>query len=157
MSKFKTIRHMETVRNYINAVILKLMERGEQHDQAKLQSPEVEIFDIYTPMLRATTYRSKEYEQCIKDMKLAVDHHNAIYSHHPEHFKNGIRGMDLLDLIEMMCDWKSASMRHADGDIKKSVIINQERFGYSDDLKEILLNTVREIEGWDVKHFANES
>jgi hypothetical protein len=42
-------------------------------------------------------------------------------------------------------DWKAATLRHADGDILKSIEINQKRFGYSDDLKEIFKNTVKEM------------
>lgn len=57
----------------------------------------------------------------------------------------GIRGMSLLDIIEMLCDWKAATMRHADGDLAKSIEINQKRFGYSDELKVILQNTAREL------------
>ena len=49
--------------------------------------------------------------------------------------------MNLIDLLEMICDWKASSERHADGDIFKSIEINQKRFGYSDDLKNILMNT----------------
>ena len=48
----------------------------------------------------------------------------------------------LIDLIEMICDWKAASERHADGNVYKSIEINQERFGYSDELKNIFNNTV---------------
>lgn len=58
----------------------------------------------------------------------------------------GIRGMSLLDLIEMLCDWKAATLRHNDGDIRKSIEINQKRFGYSDELKAIFLNTLGLIE-----------
>lgn len=50
--------------------------------------------------------------------------------------------MSKIDLLEMLCDWKAATLRHNDGDIRKSVEINQERFGYSDELKQILLNTL---------------
>ena len=50
--------------------------------------------------------------------------------------------MNLIDIIEMLCDWEAATLRHADGDIKKSIEINQERFRYSDELKAIFLNTV---------------
>ena len=42
----------------------------------------------------------------------------------------------------MICDWKASSERHENGDIYKSIEINQKRFGYSDDLKSILKNTV---------------
>lgn len=105
-------------------------------------------------------------------MKPAIDRHNAVNSHHPEHhgylecngcFKRwpkdyggscdvcgygqftlrpNVAGMSLLDLIEMICDWKAATLRHNDGDIPRSIEINQERFGYSDELKQIFLNTL---------------
>lgn len=68
-------------------------------------------------------------------------------SHHPEFYENGICGMNLLDLVEMLCDWKAATLRHNDGDIRRSIEINQKRFGYSDELKQILLNTLQFIEG----------
>ena len=51
--------------------------------------------------------------------------------------------MNLVDLIEMLCDWKAATMRHNDGDIMKSIEINQERFGYGDEIKQIMINTVK--------------
>lgn len=66
----------------------------------------------------------------------------------PETHK-GLHGMSLLDLVEMLCDWKAATLRHADGDIRRSIEINQKRFGYSDELKQIFLNTLPVIEGTD--------
>jgi len=60
--------------------------------------------------------------------------------------EKGILGMSLLDLVEMLCDWKAATLRHNDGDIRKSIEINQKRFGYSDELKAIFLNTLPLIE-----------
>lgn len=60
--------------------------------------------------------------------------------------ERGICGMTLLDLVEMICDWRAATMRHADGDIRRSIEINQKRFGYSDELRQIFLNTLSEIE-----------
>ena len=43
--------------------------------------------------------------------------------------------LNLLDLIELFCDWKASTLRHNDGNIKKSIEINQNRFGYDDILK----------------------
>ena len=57
-------------------------------------------------------------------------------------FENGMKDMNLIDLLEMICDWKASSERHADGDVYKSIEINQKRFGYSDDVKALLKNTV---------------
>lgn len=156
-SKFKTMRHIETVRNYLNAMAHGLMLRGENHDQSKLAPPEVEIFEEYTPKLRDCTYGSDEYRSFLAGMKPALDHHNEVNRHHPEHFDNGVHGMNLIDLLEMLCDWKAATMRHNDGDIRRSLEINAERFGYGPELKGILLNTVEMIEGLPVEHHANQS
>lgn len=106
---------------------------------------EKEIFDQFTPLLKNSTYGSEEYKKFLTEMKVGLDHHYENNSHHPEHFDNGIQGMSLFDLLEMLCDWKAATMRHADGDIHKSIEINQKRFGYSDELKKIFLNTLYEL------------
>lgn len=156
-NKFKTMRHIETVRNYLNAVIRVLMTRAEHHDQSKLEPPEVQIFEEYTPKLHDCTYGSDEYRAFLAEMKPAIDHHNEANRHHPEHFVNGIRGMNLIDLLEMLCDWKSATMRHNNGDILKSLEINAKRFGYGTELYHILLNTVELIERLNVYHKAEES
>jgi len=44
-------------------------------------------------------------------MKPALEHHYALYRHHPEHFQNGIDDMNLIDLVEMFADWKASSER----------------------------------------------
>ena len=88
------------------------------------------------------TYGSEEYKSYLNGLKPALDRHYFNNRHHPEHFDNGIQGMNLIDILEMICDWKASSERHENGDIYKSIEINQKRFGYSDDLKSILKNTV---------------
>jgi hypothetical protein len=155
--RFKTMRHIETVRNYLGAAIRELVCRQEQHDQSKLADPERELFDEYTDKLRATTYGSDEYKEMLKGLGVALDHHYANNRHHPEHFKAGYREMTLIDLIEMLADWKSAGLRHHDGDIFKSIEINQKRFGYSDEIKEIFMNTARWLNDQPVFHKAEES
>lgn len=60
----------------------------------------------------------------------------------------GITGMTLLDLVEMFCDWKAATERHADGSITKSIRINKDRFHITPQLTEILENTRKEM-GWE--------
>jgi hypothetical protein len=145
-SRDDTRDHIAEVRRRLDRVIADMQRRHREHDRSKLESPEVEAFDEYTPKLKATTYGSDEYRSYLGAMKPALDHHYAENSHHPEHYPDGIRGMSLLDLIEMLCDWKAATLRHADGDIRRSVEINQARFGYSDELKAILLNTLPLIE-----------
>lgn len=194
-SKFKTLRHVETVRNYLNTCIKNILDRQEKinelnintldidelkhieathkyfnkcirditdrqerHDQSKLEKLEVETFEVYTPKLKSATYLSPEYNQFLKEMKPALDNHYKVNkSHHPEGNERGIRGMDLLDLVEMIVDWKASGLRMKDGDIFKSIEMNQKRFGYSDELKDIFNNTAKFLNSQNTFHKANES
>ena len=78
-------------------------------------------------------------------MKLGIDHHYSVSRHHPQYFADSIDGMNLIDLIEMLVDWKAAGERHKDKptDIFRSIEINsdEEHFNISPQLKQILLNT----------------
>ena len=138
-----TIKHIEKVRKYIKLFMDKLAIRGVEHDRLKLESPEVEIFTEYTPKLAQSTYGSEEYNEFLKEMNIALQHHYANYRHHPEHFTKGINDMNLVDIVEMLCDWKAASERHNDGNLLKSIEINAQRFGYDDQLKQIFINTAK--------------
>jgi hypothetical protein len=148
-SRPDTEKHVAEVRKRLGWVIDDLKIRSRDHDLSKFESPEREIFDEMTPKLAATTYGSDEYKGYLAEMKVALDHHYAANSHHPEHYPDGIRGMSLYDIVEMLCDWKAATLRHDDGDIRKSIEINQKRFGYSDELKQILLNSIALVGGVD--------
>ena len=145
-SRPDTLKHRRVVRDNINTIIVELVSRSLEHDESKLHEPELSCFNIYTPKLKGTTYGSDEYRQNMSEMREAIDHHDAHNRHHPEHFHDGIKGMNLIDLTEMFCDWVAATKRHDDGDIRRSIKHNQERFGYSDDVKAILLNTVLALE-----------
>lgn len=122
-------------------VVADLVKRACKHDHSKLLPPELETFDRCTARLAGLSYNSPEYKACLAEMKPALDHHYRRNDHHPEHFGGGIGAMNLLQLLELVCDWKAASERHADGSIFRSIEQNQQRFGYSDELKKILTAT----------------
>ena len=140
-SRNDTMLHVMSVKKKLSKVIEELSQRQIGHDQSKLNEPEKPIFDEYTPKLKNTTYGSDEYNQYLKEMQVALKHHYANNRHHPEHFEDGIEGMNLIDIIEMFCDWLAATERHNDGDIFNSIIHNQNRFGYNDQLKSVFINT----------------
>lgn len=143
-SRKDTQEHIMKVGELLTKLQVKLEDRKRLHDHSKLKEPEKAIFDEFTPKLKDCTYGSDEYKGYLESMKIALDHHYTENRHHPEHFENGIQDMNIVDICEMIADWKAASLRHADGDIMKSIEINQKRFGYSDELKSILINTVKQ-------------
>lgn len=142
-----TLKHIEMVRKFLDEVISLLDERWTKHDLSKLEEPEKSVYDEFTPLLRDLTYGSDEYRETVRKMGVGVQHHYEVNDHHPEHYPNGINGMSLSAVVEMLCDWKAASMRHVDGDFHKSLEINRKRFGISEQLFEIMKNTVRDL-GW---------
>lgn len=144
-STHDTNNHILRVAYHAEGVANIIRRRCMNHDASKLESPEKEIFDEFTPKLKDSTYGSDEYKGFLAAMKPALDHHYQENRHHPEHFENGVDGMTLIDLVEMLCDWKAASERHADGDIFKSIDINRKRFNLSDQMYSVLMNTAKEL------------
>jgi len=55
--------------------------------------------------------------------------------------------MTLVDLVEMLADWKAATERSDTGDLRKSLEIQRESFGLSNQLVMILRNTAEHF-GW---------
>lgn len=156
--RFKTMRHIETVRNCLNACVKALLHRAEQHDQSKLQNPEREMFDKWTEKLRGSTYGSPEYKAMTIEMrKEALQHHYDNNRHHPEFHKNGINDMNLIDIVEMFCDWYAAGKRHADGDIYKSIAVQTEKLNLDPMMVKILQNTADWIRSAEIFHHAEES
>lgn len=145
----ETKLHIEKVRNNLYKIMAKLARRAEVHDQSKLCSPEVEYFDKLTGTMKDVVYGSPEYKAALREIKPAIEHHYKNNSHHPEYYPDGIYGMSLLDLLEMLADWLAATerMKPGTGSLEASFTHNIPRFAISPDLEKILKNTAREL-GW---------
>lgn len=147
-----TMTHIRTVQGKIGIVIDQLYRRAVGHDKSKLEAPEKATFDEMTPKLKGSTYGSEKYKRFLEKMRPALRHHYYHNRHHPEHFdihmETGFTGisaifhMNLIDLIEMFCDWAAAVERHDDGDLRKSIAINAERFHLDAQLVALMKNTV---------------
>lgn len=138
----ETLEHKRQVSHYMNLVIKELIDRAEKHDNTKMEADEVEYFDEFTTKLKDSKYGSPEYMEFLENLKPALDHHYGRYRHHPEHFKNGMKDMNLIDLTELLIDWWASTLRHSNGDINKSIEINSERFKYGEEIKNLFHNTI---------------
>jgi hypothetical protein len=124
------------------------MRRAVRHDLSKTQTPEVEAFDVATPKLAGLVYGTQAYADSLAELGPALTHHYANNPHHPEAHEHGINGMTLIDLLEMIADWKASTERMGGtGDLRRSVEINMDRFGINPQLAQVLLNTAEHF-GW---------
>lgn len=146
-SRADTLIHSQRVGELLAEMIKGLLDRTWCHDRSKTELPEQAIFDKHTPRLAGLTYGTEEYQASLEEIRPALEHHYAVNRHHPEHWPEGIRGMTLVDVAEMLADWKAATERVKDGNLEESLTINQERFSMSADLTRILRNTA-EAFGW---------
>lgn len=145
-----TLDHIEKVRARLMIVIDELRARAAVHDASKLRPPEKEAYDGLTQDMKASTapYGSEEYRTIIRKYKPAVDHHVTTSRHHPEFFgEAGVNGMTLIDVVEMVCDWKAASLRGngTEASFAASIGKNFERYGIGEQLAAIFENTRKEL------------
>jgi hypothetical protein len=140
-----TLCHIRRVQQLLGVMARDLMHRGEVHDDSKLGPEEKPLFDKMTPLLKSLTYGSDEYKASLEKLGVALKHHYAMNSHHPEHYENGVAGMNLLDVVEMLCDWKAASERTKDGNFQRSIDLGIERFKIEPQLASILRNSMSAI------------
>lgn len=110
-----TLMHIAKVQMRLAEIHGHLEARGSVHDASKLEEPEKSGFDVLTFKLANLTYGTDEYRAALAEGKPTIEHHYAVNTHHPEHWPDGIAGMSLLDIVEMLCDWKAASERTKQG------------------------------------------
>lgn len=110
--------HREYLRLGLQAIAQNLERRGTAHDLSKLMADEFEAFARINRAAREHPYGSPEYRAGLKAEAETVALHYKRNTHHPEHheveswaqdqgfFKAEMMGF--LDIIEMVCDWRSA-------------------------------------------------
>lgn len=142
-----TLEHIDLVRTFLQQIINALFKRAALHDASKLEEPEKTLYDTYKPKIQEVEsefgYGSPQYEAMVKELGEAFQVHFSKNRHHPEYHPNGINDMTLIDLVEMLCDWKAAASRYGKS---PNMEANKKRFGVSDQLDQILRNTLREMD-----------
>ena len=140
---FDVMKHRRDVEYWMRDFADMLTGRASVHDASKLEPEEKPVFDEYTPKLKAVEFGSPEYKAALAAMGEGLRRHYARNSHHPEHYPNGVNGMTLYDLIEMVCDWIAAATAKG-----KPIDLNYltQRFGIAPQLVSIIVNTLRDID-----------
>lgn len=124
---------------------LSLIKKAIFHDMSKYRWSEAKYFAQTIFDLKNSTYGSEEYKELLAIIKPAIDLHYSKNRHHPEFHDLDFSKMTFEDEIEMIADWNSACKRHKNGNIYKSIEINQKRFGFNDSKKDLYILIVKII------------
>lgn len=141
-----TIAHIKAVQGFLSDIIAALDLRLSAHDESKLREPELSGYAGLSEALKGLAYGTPEHRAAFAPFKPIIKHHYLHNDHHPEHFQNGINDMDLLQIIEMLADWKAASTRHS-ASLTETIGTTIERFGISEQFALIIRNTIDAM-GW---------
>lgn len=141
-----TIDHIREVQLCLAQMIDDLQNRSLAHDKSKLMPPELDGYAGLSDAVKGLKYGTDEYRAAFAPFNVIIKHHYGANDHHPEHFQAGINDMDLLQIVEMICDWKAASTRNSES-LTPSLEANFKRFGIDEQLALIIRNTVTVL-GW---------
>jgi hypothetical protein len=140
-SRADSLAHIHQVRDNIDVFVAEMLRRGRVHDASKFSDVEKPRLDEVLPLLQGVAYGSPAWEEVINRAAPALAHHFRHNSHHPEHHGNaGIAGMDLFDVVEMVCDWMAAARRNPADGVK--VAYNVAKFGIEPQMAAIIENTL---------------
>lgn len=142
-----TRTHMKDVSDALMGCAAEILIRARDHDLSKLEDVEHEKFSLAASRFKeaGNEFGSEGYEKTKEWLGSALEHHYENNSHHPEHYDNGIGGMNLFDVLEMLIDWRCASMRRSDeGVIDFDIMF--EKYECSDELQEIIKKTAEYLD-----------
>ena len=135
--------HIRGVQAWMGHVATLWNNRLVGHDQSKYSTPESALIREKA-RLDSLPFDTSEYHEALAQIKSAVQAHYEANTHHPEHYPNGVLDMSLLDLMEMICDWRVAAEMNGT-ELMQSFDKCVERFNIPPDLRAVLLNTYKEV------------
>lgn len=137
-----TSAHIARVRELLGDFAKEIERRASVHDASKFDPIEKGPLDEMQRLIDEegpAPFGTDEYRRRTALLGPMLKHHYENNSHHPEHYENGIAGMDLFDLVEMFFDWKAASERGAESSMNLNYCI--EKWSIDPMLASILKNT----------------
>lgn len=141
------ILHVSEVQENLELVASELRQRGFAHDRTKFQDPEFSAFVSTRERFKTANYGTKEYEDVTAAIRPAIDHHYQNNRHHTAFHENGINDMNLIDIFEMLADWKAASRRSPDKDFKDTLNHAFKKYKIDKQLGQLIKNTLKYL-GW---------
>jgi len=140
-----TILHVSEIQEALEEMSSELRKRGLAHDRTKFQELEFDAFTSTRLRFKKVDYGTPEYKALVDEIKPVVDHHYANNRHHPNYHEHGINSMTLIDIAEMLADWKVAARRSPNNKFKDTLEFAFNKHGISKQLGQIIKNTLKEL------------
>jgi len=142
------ILHSSEVSENLEVFSSELRKRGLAHDRTKFQSFEFDRFLSGWEDFKKTDYGTEKYNESPDKVTEAREHHHENNRHHVGFYENGVEGMNLIDVLEMLSDWKAAARRSPNLNLEQTLDKAFDLYGIKDEqLRKVILNTFKYL-GW---------
>lgn len=118
------LQHRGQVAYLLRELARQFEARADLHDLSKFKLDEFSEFVDINRIAREHAFGSKEYNDSLSGNK-AIALHFSRNRHHPEYHEGGVNQMNLVDFIEMVCDWIAASRTY--GTTKWEDVITEQK------------------------------
>jgi hypothetical protein len=145
----RTQAHRRRVSEHLSVCQQILSLRAERHDKSKLEEPELGGFVSTQDRWAGVVYGTPEYQTLCDEIAPTIAHHYAHNDHHPEHYERGVSEMNLLQVLEMLCDWMAVSEEKRESVLLKLPVLIA-KHGIGEQLASVLFATADELEGLQV-------
>lgn len=142
-----TLMHVAEVQERLEDMIHDLRKRGLCHDRTKFQELEFDTFCRTRPRFKGVKFGTPDYDAVVEEAREAVEHHHHHNRHHTTYYDGGIEDMNLLDVLEMLADWRAAARRSKGQSFEESLPKAFERYNVPEVLREMIGRTIQYL-GW---------
>lgn len=134
------LRHNRLVRQYGGQIAHATIHLIERHDLDTLEPKYASQWEKFYPYIKAV-FGSAEYRTRQEEMKGLLDEHRKRTRHHPERWEEGIGAMNLMEVSEYVADNLERCRSRGDGNLRRSLEINQGPHKIQSQTMSIILNT----------------
>ena len=155
--KIRTHKHIASVREnlFLFEGVFGLSKselelRGLNHDHTKFEADEENAY-VWLSWMYQMRLENPDFslpESIFKQIQVALSGHATKHAHHPEYHENP-NHMQLLDVVEMICDWTAiAEENHGAGmSCRKWAQENlDKKWSFSIEMKELIYKVISEME-----------
>lgn len=137
-------RHIMTVQSLVRRLAYQLMLRADTHDLSKFAPDEFGGMIEIDRIADEQGLNSPAYMEALSGG--AIQLHQSRHPHHPEYHSRGIEDMSLLDIVEMVCDWKAANQLRGHPAWGESVQMMADRLNLSSEYLFLINLIAKELE-----------
>lgn len=140
----KIMVHKFAMESEMNRIASDIRRRAMRHDNSKQSGLELTLGQAHMNFHDSWGLTNRVAPN---EMMSAIAHHHVENDHHPEHFTNGMKDMNIQQLAEMVCDIITTAKENSINEESLQQFVEtklSETYNIGEPLRSIIINTARQ-------------